>query len=379
MGASILYSLSARGVPGVLLERDTLGSGSTGRSSAAIRMHYITEVNARLAWESLKVFQNFDDVVGGGDPGFVNTGYMVIVPEDRFEGFRRNIAMLQSIGISTSIITRQEAQDLAPSFHLDDNEAFAWEPESGHADPSGAALAFTTRAREKGARVVLRSPARTVEIRNGCVTAVVTDTERYETPVAVVATGPWSPQFLGGLGIDLPLRVTRNQVILLRRSIDRVPSHPGAGDQSKLTYFRTEGKDLTLVGHGGYSDEEVEPEGFNPDATMDFANDIWQKLARRIPAMAEAELFTGYAGLYTSTPDYHSVIDKVDGIEGLYICTGFSGHGFKESPAAGIVMAELILDGEARTIDITPLRLNRFQEEDLNPTDYNFRATQNLD
>ena len=112
MGASILYSLADRGVDNsVLLERDTLGSGSTGRSSGAIRMHYSTEVNARLAWESLRVFQNWSEIIGGdGDPGFVRTGYMVIAPDHESEGFRHNIAMQQQVGIDTRIVSWQDAE-----------------------------------------------------------------------------------------------------------------------------------------------------------------------------------------------------------------------------------------------------------------------------
>ena len=370
MGTSILYNLALRGVKApVLLERDTLGSGSTGRSSGAIRMHYSTEVNARLAWESLAIFKNFEEIVGGGDVGWVETGYMLFVPEDSIDGLRQNIAMQQSVGIATRIVSRQEATELAPAFELGETEAFAWEPESGHGDPSGVALAYSVRARELGAGVVLESPATSVEISGGKVVAVTTATERYATPIAVVATGPWSSRFLADIGIELPLVATRHEVFLLRRPMDRLPFHPGGGDMSNLIYFRPEGSDLTLVGNGT-REEEADPDAYSPRVSMDF----WPRLAKRIPAIADAELFTGYAGLYTTTPDLHPIIDRVDGIEGLYICTGFSGHGFKLSPMVGIVLAELILDGEARTVDISPLRMSRFAEGDLNTTTYSFRV-----
>ena len=357
----------------MLLERDTLGSGSTGRSSGAIRMHYSNEVNARLAWESLRIFQNFDEMVGGGHCGWVKTGYMVFVPEEAVEGFERNIAMQRSVGIATRRVSVEEARELAPAFHYGEGEAFAWEPESGHADPSGTALAYSTRARGLGADVVLEAPAQTVDIRNGRVAAVVTERERYETPIAVVATGPWSSRFLGGLGIDLPLRATRHEVFLVRRPVDRLPFHPGGGDMSNLIYFRPEGADLTLVGNGN-REEDADPDAYNPRVGMDFVEDVWGRLARRLPDIADGEFFTGYAGLYTTTPDLHPVIDKVDGIDGLYVCTGFSGHGFKLAPAVGIAASELILDGEARTVDISPLRMGRFEEGSLNATRYTFNV-----
>ena len=221
--------------------------------------------------------------------------------------------------------------------------------------------------------ITLESPATSVEISGGKVVAVTTAAERYETPIAVVATGPWSSRFLKNIGIELPLEATRHEVFLLRRPMERLPFHPGGGDMSNLVYFRPEGSDLTLVGNGN-REEDTDPDTYNPRLSMDFVEDIWPRLARRIPAIEDAELFTGYAGLYTTTPDLHPVIDKVDGIEGLYICTGFSGHGFKLSPVVGIVMAELILDGAAKTVDISTLRMTRFAEGDLNTTTYSFRV-----
>ena len=373
MGTSILYNLASRGVKApVLLERDTLGSGSTGRSSGIIRMHYSTEVCTRLSWESYHIFMNFDEIVGG-DVSFVKTGFMLFVPEDAVGGIEHNVAIQQAVGVDARIVSRQEAQELAPGFELGDNEAFGWEPESGHADPSGTAMAYAARSRDLGADVVLESPATGVEVENGRVAAVTTANERYETPIAVVATGPWSAGFLPKLGLDLPLEATRHEVFYIRRPMDRLPSMPGGADMANLTYFRPEGADLTLVGNGNV-ETEVDPDTYNPRPSMDYVQDIWMRVAKRIPDLAEGEFYTGYAGLYTSTPDLHPIVDRVDGIDGLYVCTGFSGHGFKLSPTVGICMAELILDGAARTVDITPLRISRFAEGDLNILSYEFKV-----
>ena len=375
MGASILYNLAARGVSdAVLLERDTLGSGSTGRSSGAIRMHYSTEVNARLAWESLHVFRNWRETIGGdGDPGFVETGYMVIAPEREADGFRHNIAMQQEVGIDTRVVSWQEARELAPDFHLGDDEHFAWESQSGHGDPSGTALAYTMRARELGASVVLESPATRVEVENGRVAAVHTESETYATDTAVIATGPWSSRFLSHLGIDLPLLPTRHEVILIRRSETGVGQHPGGGDMANLIYFRPEADNLTLVGNGNH-EEEADPDAYNQRAGTEYTVDVWSRLARRIPAIADGQLAHGYAGLYTTTPDLHPVMDRIDGIDGLYICTGFSGHGFKLAPAVGVCMAELMLEGESKLVDISPLRMGRFSDGSLNTTQYDFKV-----
>ncbi len=374
MGTSILYNLAMRGVKSpVLLERDTLGSGSTGRSSGAVRMHYSTTVNSHLAWESLKTFRNWDEMIGGGDCGFVQTGYMVFVPEDSVSGLEHNIALQQAVGIDTHIISREEARELAPMFEYQDGEAFAWEPQSGHADPSGIAMAYAARSREMGADVILESPVTDVEIENNRVVAVRTATERYETPIAAIATGPWSGRFMKKLGYDLPLEATRHEVFLIRRPMDTLPHHPGGGDMANLTYFRPEASDLTLVGNGN-AEDIANPDEYSPTIHADHLEDVWLRLAKRLPDIADGELFTGYAGLYTSTPDLHPIIDQVDGIEGLYICTGFSGHGFKLAPAIGICMAQMILEGGSKLVDFTPLRMSRFAEGDLNQTTYRFKV-----
>ena len=374
MGCSILYNLAVRGVKNpVLLERDLLGSGSTGRSSGAVRMHYSNEVHARMAWESLRIFQNFDDIVGG-ECGFTQTGYLVFSGDDDVDAFRSNVAMQQSVGIQTDIISRSDAQEIAPKFYLDDCPAIAYEPLSGHADSSATSSSYAAQARRLGASIRLQTPATSIQVSNGQVTGVKTGDEAIETSTAVVATGPWSRRFLLQHGIDLPLEATRHEVIHLKRPVDLTPHHPGGGDIANMVYFRPEGTALTLVGNGNIEQVVEDPEIFAQRPTQSFIQEVWSRITRRIPLLADAEFSTGYAGLYTSTPDSHPVMDKVDGIEGLYICTGFSGHGFKLSPMVGVLMSELVLDGQAKSIDISTLRMSRFKEGKLNMPAYGFRV-----
>jgi sarcosine oxidase subunit beta len=374
MGCSILYNLAARGLKKVvLLERDLLGSGSTGRSSGVVRMHYSTEVHARMAWLSLEVLRDFDEIVGG-DSGFVQTGFVIVSGDADAAAFRSNVAMHQAVGIQTSIISREDAKEVAPGFFLDDCAAIAYEPQSGYADPSGTAAAYARRARDLGATVQLQTPATGVEVTRGRVMAVQTAAERIETPLAVVATGPWSRRFLLQQGIDLPLEATRHEVIHLKRPMELLPYHPGGGDLDRMVYFRPEGSDLTLVGNGNIEEPVEDPEVYAQRPSQSFIQEVWSRLAHRIPVLEDAEYSTGYAGLYTSTPDSHPVMDRVEGADGLYICTGFSGHGFKLSPMVGVLMSELMLDGKATTVDISPLRMSRFREGDLNQPSYGFRV-----
>jgi len=373
MGASIISNLSSSGVTKtILLEKSTIGAGSTGRSSGAIRMHYSTKVNASLAHESLKVFANFSDLVGG-DVGFVKTGYMVFAPSEASQVFRENISMQQDVGISTKEIDHKEAAELAPVFKISEGEHIAWEDDSGHADPSATALAYINHARANGATIHLDTPVTDIKISESGPHQVITEKACFESENVIIATGPWTGEFLKKIDVSLPLLPTRHEVFLIKRNLNKIPTHPGGGDMANLIYFRPEGHDLTLVGNGNH-EETANPDSYNQKYNLSYAADVWTRLTKRIPSIADAELFTGYSGLYTSTPDLHPIIDSVDGINGLFVCSGFSGHGFKLAPAVGAVMAELVTQGKASTVDIEPLKMNRFADGKLNTTKYSFKV-----
>ena len=360
MGCSIAYNLAARGMTDVvLLERDVLGSGSTGRSTATVHTHYSTEVLARMAWHSLHVFRNFNDVVGG-ECGFTETGHLVLAGRGDYALMSASVALQQEAGIETSIISPKHAAEIAPEFVLDDCAAIAYEPLTGYADASGTALAYASRARQMGVRMDLHAPATGLEIDGGRLTSVVAGQDRISTSLAIVAAGPWSKGLLAPYGIDLPLKVTRHEVVSLRKPSGSLTDLPGASDLANQIYFRPEGDGLVLVGSASPGETVENPEVYGHRPTQGFIESVWPRLAKRIPIMASAEYTTGFAGLYTSTPDRHPIMDQV-GTDGLFVCSGFSGHGFKLAPAVGAAMAELVLDGQASSIDILLLGLSRFQ------------------
>ncbi|HJN87829.1 MAG: FAD-binding oxidoreductase [Dehalococcoidia bacterium] len=372
MGCSMLYNLARLGVTNSLLvERDVLGSGSTGRSQAICRMHYSNPVTASMAWESLKVFTNFDDAVGGSS-GFVKTGYLVIVEDVDRPGLERNVAMQQELGINTSQVTAADLRELAPMLAVDETEALAWEPESGYADPYMLTTSYAARARDMGAEIMLRAPAQMIEVSGDRVRAVVTDQGRVETPIAVVAAGPWSKIELAKVGVDVPLVPVRHQVALLTRPLDRIPDHPIVGDIAQSLSFRPDGSSMTMLGVG--EDEVADVDSYNQGVEMSGIADALGRMARRMPGMADSYVRGGWAGLFTTTPDWHPILDRVPGIEGLYCAVGFSGHGFKLSPMIGLAMAELIAQGRATSIDISPLRFTRFAEGDLLSSSFRYRV-----
>ena len=372
IGTSILFNLGRLGVTDtLLLEKDVLGSGSTGRSQAICRMHYSNPVTAQMAWESLGIFTNFNEAVCG-ESGFVETGCLVIADKEDTDGLASNVAMQYNLGIDTMRLTALDLREIAPMVSVSEGEALAWEPRSGYADPYMVTTSYATRAREMGAEITLRNPATEIEVSGGRVKAVVTAEGRVETPVAVVAAGSWSKMVLAQIGVDVPLVPVRHQVASLTRPVDKLPMHPTVGDIAQSFSFRPDGSSLTMMGFG--DDEVVDLETYNQGVDMDVMADALGRLARRIPAMSDAYFRGGWSGLFTTTPDWHPILDAVPGIEGLYCAVGFSGHGFKLSPMIGVTMAELIVQGASRSVDISPLRFSRFEEGELLGSSYRYRV-----
>lgn len=360
-GASIAYHLTTLGVRRVtLVERRALAAGATGRSSALVRMHYTNEWDARLAWESFRTFTHWGEIVGG-DCGFVRTGFVVVVAPEYADHLRRNVEMLRGIGINTMALTPPELKDLQPYAEVEDIGAAAYEPESGYASPVETTVGFARRAREAGASVRQWTEVTRIDIDGGRVRGVETSGGRIEAPVVVVAAGAWAPRLCLEAGLKLPVRVKAIHTAVVRRPPPLREPHLTYIDNPQGTYFRPEGQDLTIVGVP-CSLWDIDPNGYSEALPSEAAEEGARILIRRIPGMAQATMHKGYQAIDGYSDDRHAILDRVPGIDSLYLATGFSGTGFKVAPAVGKCLAELITRGKAETVDIRAFRLSRFAE-----------------
>jgi sarcosine oxidase subunit beta len=325
-------------------------------------MHYGTEVDSRLAWESFRFFVNWKNLVGG-ECGFTRTGFIQIVTRAAETALRANVAMHQRIGIPSLIITAEDVKRLAPTFRTDDFEIAAYEPESGYAMPSDTANALMNAARERGARLVQNCAVNGITVTGGKVTGVETTQGSFSTPIVVNTAGAWAKQINKMVGLDLPYNTWRHDTMFVVRPGEIAPSHPMVIDFPNEMYFRPEGG-LTLVGL-----EDGNPLGELPDNDTDHAREGFveraiDRICRRVPAMKDGGLHSAHGGYDGITPDQHPILGAA-GPDGFYLDCGHSGTGFKTAPAIGLCMAELILDGASKTMDISPLAPSRFAEGKL--------------
>jgi sarcosine oxidase subunit beta len=373
IGTSIAWSLARRRAGKVvLLEKSYLGAGSSGKSGAIIRQHYSNRLTALMARQSLRVFEHFEDVVTG-PPVFTHTGMVIVVNERDRAGLETNVAMQREVGIDVGLISAQELADVDPHARLADDEIAAFEREAGYVEAVQVVASFAEAAQREGADIREGVEVKGVLREGSLVSGVDTNEGRYQTRTLVLATGPWAAQLGRDVGISLPVQACRTQVALFRRPADfgRQPG-PVYGDFVHGIYFKPTHGDMIHAGSlaGEEKDNPVDPDDYDEAADGDWLPEARQRLGRRYPAMHRGYGRGGFGALYGITPDWHPILDRLPGIEGAYAAVGFSGHGFKMSPIVGQLMAELVVDGEASTLDIRALRLGRFEDDDLVKTPY---------
>ena len=357
-GVSTAFHLSRRGCRVAVLERKFVAAGATGRSSGLVRMHYDLEAESRLAWASFQYFRNWREQVGG-ECGFTRTGFLNIVSPDHNELLRANVALHQRIGIPSLLVTADDVRRLAPDFVTDDFELAAYEPESGYADPGSTAAALMAAARERGAQLVQDCRVSQIKTSGGRVMGVETNRGEFAAPVILNAAGAWAAEVGRLVGVELPIDTWWHEVAFVRRPPALQP-HPTVIDLSLAMYFRPETGGLTLVALEDGSQFGEPPDSDADHVAPGFVERAVERLCRRVPGMDAGSFQSAYRGCDGITPDQRAILDHA-GPEGFYVACGFSGTGFKLGPAVGACMAELILDGQARTVDISSFTLRRFE------------------
>lgn len=364
-GTSVAFQLARRGAGRVVLvEREAVGSGPTSKSMGIIRLHYSYEPLIRLALRSLELFSHFEELTEG-TADFTRSGFLLAVSPTQLPSLRGNVALQQGLGVRTSVLLPEKLTDLDPRLYVEDLGGAAYEPESGFADGYATASSFASAARRMGVRIVEQTVVERIVLESGRVQAVATSGGTITSPKALVAAGPWTPALLEPLGVAVPIRSSREQVVQLAPPPQFGRLEVVVEDLAQGFFARPEAGGTILAGVLEEDAEEiVEPDAFNRGYDFEYLARVGRMWAHRYPSAADAQVRGGYASLYDVTPDWQPVLGQVDGADGLFIAAGFSGHGFKLSPALGEVLASVVL-GEPPAIDISMFALSRFATGDL--------------
>lgn len=363
MGCSTALELARRGVKVAVLEKGQVGAGGTGKSSAIIRQHYSNELTARMAKYSLEVFQDFEARVGG-ESGFTATGFVALTAAKDRAGLEANVELQKSVGIRTEILSTEALAEIMPGLERADLAVAAWEPESGYADPYLTVTAIAAAARRAGASFFLNTPVTGIRLAGGRVKGVETPDGRVSAGVVINATGAWAGPLADMAGVSAPINSCRVQVSFFRRPPGHETPHPVVADFIHAIYFRSETGGITLAGliDPGESKAVVDPDDFDEQVDRDFVLESGERLIRRYPALERSQSTGGYASLYAITPDWHPIVDEAPAGSGLYLCSGFSGHGFKLGPAVGRMTADRVMGVSEPLFDAAMFRLGRFAE-----------------
>lgn len=358
MGVSTAYHLLKKqpGLRVVLLERGPfLGWGSTSKAAGGFRHQFATEINIRLSLLSVAMMERFHE-----DPGAPLAmhfcGYLFLLTrEEDVAAFQAQVALQRSLGVPTEWLDGEEIRRRLPMMRLEDVRAGTFCPRDGLLSPMDLVNGYAAGVRRYGGRLQTESPVVEICTQGGRVTAVRTPHGEIATPVVVNAAGPWAAQIGAMVGVPLPIQPYRRQYVITPPLPGIPPDFPMVIDFAQSLYFHRGGEGILT----GMSNRQ-EPPGFNETWDPEWELVHLEAAVARMPLLEQAGVRARVVGLYEVTPDAHPILGRIPAAEGFYVVAGFSGHGVMHGPIAGLLMAEEILEGQAHTLDITPLRWERF-------------------
>jgi sarcosine oxidase subunit beta len=359
-GTSVAYNLAKLGMKDVVvLEKNTVCSGSTGRCGAGIRAQWGTEMNCRFGLACVEKFEQLSDELGM-DVGLNQSGYlMVAYQQSEYEQLQKNVALQNSLGYMTKIVSREEAKEICPGVAVDDAIGFTFNHRDGHADPFLTTFAYQEASKRLGVTFHKHTEVTGVKVHNGMAAGVVTTRGEIDAPLVINAAGPYS-QFVAKMaGVDIPNYSERHEIIITE------PVEPGVCPPMLMSfsgnYYLQQRPHGSII--GGCS-PEGHPADYTLGATWDFLEHMSQVFTKLLPRAKGIRVVRQWSGLYNMTPDRQPIICEAENVKGFYLSCGYSGHGFMFGPVTGEALAQHIVLGKS-DIPIDMLHYRRFAEGKL--------------
>ena len=360
MGASIAFHLAEAGVPDVvLLERHELASGSTVKAAGGVRAQFSDSMNIELGARSLIAFENF-----GQRPGQLidlhQVGYLFLhTSEQSLAAAREAVALQNSLGVETRMLTADEAHQLSPAATCVDVLGATFHARDGYCAPESVVQGYAAGARRLGASVFTGVDVTGITVRGGEIAGVSTSAGDIACDAVVCAAGAWSRGVAAMAGVDLPIEPLRRQILITEPLPDRLlplfpESIPMTIDAASTFYFHREGPGILLgMSYVG------ETTGFHESYSEDWLGALTDAIEHRAPSLLDVGIAHRWSGYYEVTPDNNAVIGESSMVSRLLYAAGFSGHGFLQGPAVGEVIRDLWCGNEP-VIDVNALSADRF-------------------
>jgi sarcosine oxidase subunit beta len=369
IGASVAYHLARRGWAGVVvLEREpAVGRGSTARATGGFRAQYGTAVNVRLSLLARERLRAFHDETGG-DAGYDPCGYLwLAADEDELAQLREGQRVQHAEGLcEAAIVDARGALELNPALAPHGIAGAAFCPTDGYIRPAGILEGYLAAARRLGVRVECGVTVTGAERGpDGAIAMLLTSAGPIAVGAVVNAAGAWAKPLARLAGIELAVEPLRRQVAATA-PCDLLPA------RMPMTLFCRDGfhlrvrerRVLLLKPTPG-----ADGRPFACDVEPAWIDEVTALAHARVPVLRQATIdrTAAWAGLYEMSPDKHAILGAAPGCPNLFLVNGSSGHGVMHAPALGLLLAEIMSDGVATSLDARPLRPERFAEGDLNP------------
>ena len=357
VGLSVAFQLARLGARDVLLvEKEALpGTGSTSKANGGIRAQFTTDVNVAMSVASMDILDALAGEIGE-PPMYRKAGYLFLTSDaTRFAAMQKAAAFQRARGVSVEVLDGDGVRARAP-YASGEIAGGTFGERDGFIDPGGLANFFLREAARGGVRVLYGAPV-TGASRTGAGFRLATTKGDVEAAAVVLAAGPWTGRVASLFGVEVPVEPVRRHIFVSGPCTDLAPVIPMTIDADSGILVRREGRGVAIA----WSNAD-EPAGFNTAFDPDFALRFAVPLEARFPSVAAAglDLRKSWAGLYEVTPDHHAIVGPAASVPGLYVASGFSGHGVMHAPAAGRAIAEMILSGLSASVDVSPLSLERF-------------------
>lgn len=360
MGVSTAFHLAEAGVENiVLVEKGDLGGGSTTKAAGGVRAQFSDPLNIALGLRGLEAFENFEQRPGGHidlhQPGYL----FALITEQLVDDFEKAVALQNSMGVSSTMLTPQQAQELSPAMSITGVLAASFHARDGYCSPDSVVQGYAAAARRRGVTISTANPVLDIRHEGNEITGVITERGTIATSSVICTAGAWSGELGALAGVDLPVTPLRRQILvtepLPESLLAKFPATmPMTIDAESTFYFHREGPGVLL----GMSYRNETP-GFHMSFSDEWIPDLVAAMEARCPELLDVGIAHRWAGLYEVTPDHNALAGESSTTSRFLYACGFSGHGFLQGPAIGEYLRDLYLHREPM-IDLTPFHAERF-------------------